>query len=83
MGLRIKTNIEALASQRHLGESRKQMGESLEKLSSGLRINKSADLRLNVLNVTNKDYFTAVYRSGAFLYKGDARAVRLTLNLDF
>ena len=47
------------------------------------RINKSADLRLNVLNVTNKDYFTAVYRSGAFLYKGDARAVRLTLNLDF
>jgi flagellin len=43
MGLRIKTNIEALASQRHLGESRKQMGESLEKLSSGLRINKSAD----------------------------------------
>ncbi len=46
------------------------------------RINKSANLRLNVLNVTDKDYFTAVYRSGAFLYKGDGRAVRLTLNLD-
>ena len=47
------------------------------------RINKNADLRLNVLNATNKDYYTAVYRSGAFLYKGDARAARLTLNLDF
>lgn len=46
------------------------------------RINKHADLRLNILNVGNKDYYTAVYRSGAFLYKGDARAVRLTLNLD-
>jgi len=46
------------------------------------RINKSANLRLNVLNVADKDYFTAVYRSGAFLYKGDGRAVRLTLNLD-
>ena len=46
------------------------------------RINKHADVRLNVLNVGNKDYYTAVYRSGAFLYKGDARAVRLTLNLD-
>ncbi|MBF5004054.1 TonB-dependent receptor [Diaphorobacter caeni] len=46
------------------------------------RINKHADVRLNVLNLTNKDYYTAVYRSGAFLYKGDARAVRLTLNLD-
>ena len=46
------------------------------------RINKKADLRLNVLNVTDKDYYTAVYRSGAFLYKGDERAVRLTLNLD-
>ena len=46
------------------------------------RINKQADLRLNVLNVTDKDYYTAVYRSGSFLYKGDARAVRLTLNVD-
>jgi catecholate siderophore receptor len=46
------------------------------------RINKHFDLRLNVLNAGNKDYYTAVYRSGSFLYKGDARAVRLTLNYD-
>lgn len=55
---------------------------SVYDLFATYRINKTADLRLNVLNVTNKDYYTAVYRSGAFLYKGDARAVRLTLNLD-
>jgi catecholate siderophore receptor len=35
-----------------------------------------------VLNAGNKDYYTAVYRSGSFLYKGDARAVRLALNYD-
>ena len=55
---------------------------SVYDLFATYRINKHADLRLNVLNVTDKDYYTAVYRSGAFLYKGDARAVRLTLNLD-
>jgi catecholate siderophore receptor len=46
------------------------------------RFSKKLDLRLNVLNIGNKDYYTAVYRSGAFLYKGDARAVRLTLNYE-
>jgi flagellin len=43
MGLRIKTNLDSLVAQRRLGESKKAQGESLEKLSSGLRINKSAD----------------------------------------
>lgn len=46
------------------------------------RFSKKLDLRVNVLNATNKDYYTAVYRSGSFLYKGDARAVRLTLNYE-
>ena len=55
---------------------------SVYDLFATYRINKTADLRLNVLNVTSKDYYTSVYRSGAFLNKGDARAVRLTLNLD-
>ena len=43
MGLRIKTNVESLAAQRSVGQAREQMGDSLNKLSSGLRINKSAD----------------------------------------
>lgn len=46
------------------------------------RFNRRTHLRVNVLNVGNKDYFTAVYRSGAFLYKGDARTVRVTLNYE-
>ena len=43
MGLRVKTNVQSLIAQRRLGESNKEMGDSLEKLSSGQRINKSAD----------------------------------------
>ncbi|WP_229483566.1 TonB-dependent receptor [Massilia horti] len=46
------------------------------------RFSRRFDVRVNVLNVTNKDYFTAVYRNGAFLYKGDARAVRVALNYE-
>lgn len=43
MGLRVKTNVDSLVAQRRLGETTKATGESLEKLSSGQRINKSAD----------------------------------------
>lgn len=43
MGLRIKTNVESLVAQRQLGDNRRKMQDSLEKLSSGYRINKSAD----------------------------------------
>ncbi|WP_235839988.1 TonB-dependent receptor [Derxia lacustris] len=46
------------------------------------RVNKNLDLRLNVLNAFNRDYYLAAYRSGSFVYKGDARAVRLTLNYE-
>jgi flagellin len=43
MGIRVKTNVDSLVAQRRLGETRRNLGESLEKLSSGLRINKSSD----------------------------------------
>lgn len=43
MGLRIKTNVESLVAQRQLSDNRVKMQDSLEKLSSGYRINKSAD----------------------------------------
>lgn len=46
-------------------------------------LNKHANMRLNVGNVSDADYFVAGYQSGSFLYKGDARNVRLTLNYDF
>ena len=43
MGLRIKTNVESIIAQRRLGENKKNLSDSLEKMSSGQRINKSAD----------------------------------------
>ena len=39
--------------------------------------------RLNVGNVTDEEYYLAAYRSGSFLYYGDARNVRLTVNYEF
>lgn len=43
MGIRIKTNVESLVAQRQLSESRTNMQDSLQKMASGQRINKSAD----------------------------------------
>ena len=52
-------------------------------LFANYRFSKSLDMRLNIGNVADKDYYLAGYRSGSFLYKGDARNLRLTLNYDF
>ncbi|MGY0579618.1 MAG: TonB-dependent receptor [Paraglaciecola chathamensis] len=41
------------------------------------------NLRLNVANVTDKDYYLAAYRSGAFTYIGAARNAKLTLTYEF
>ncbi len=43
MGLRINTNVQALAAQRSLSTNRQAQEASLERLSSGNRINKSGD----------------------------------------
>lgn len=40
-------------------------------------------LRLNVGNIADKEYWTAAYRSGAFMYLGDGRTVRATLTYEF
>lgn len=40
-------------------------------------------LRLNVGNLFDKEYWTAAYRSGSFMYLGDARNTRLTVNYQF
>jgi catecholate siderophore receptor len=44
---------------------------------------KNLDVRLNIGNVTDKDYYLAAYRSGSFVYKGDARTARVTVNYNF
>jgi len=43
MGIRINTNVSSLNTQRHLLNSSKAFGRSMEKLSSGLRINRAGD----------------------------------------
>ncbi|MEK6580589.1 MAG: flagellin FliC, partial [Bdellovibrionota bacterium] len=43
MSLRINTNIQALSAQRYLGINNEAQNRSLEKLSSGTRINRAGD----------------------------------------
>src|SRR6476620_7437245 len=43
MGLRVNTNIASMNSQRHLRFTRQNLDKSLEKLSSGSRINRAGD----------------------------------------
>lgn len=43
MGMRIRTNVSSINAQRFLTQSSQSMSSSLERLSSGYRINKSAD----------------------------------------
>ena len=43
MGMRIRTNVSSLTSQRFLTRNSRDMNSSLERLASGYRINKSAD----------------------------------------
>ncbi len=43
MGLRVNTNVEAFNAHRNLSQTSTGMSKSMEKLSSGLRINRAAD----------------------------------------
>jgi len=43
MGLRVNTNVQSLAAQRHLGINNQSMQHSTEKLASGSRIVRAAD----------------------------------------
>jgi catecholate siderophore receptor len=52
-------------------------------LFAAYRINKDLEARLNIGNVTDREYYIAAYRSGAFLYKGDGRNARLTFTYEF
>lgn len=47
------------------------------------RISTNFSARLNVLNLTDKLYYVAAYRSGAFAYLGDRRTIRLTLSAKY
>jgi flagellin len=53
MGLAINTNVSALNTYRNLNNTQNSMSKSLEKLSSGLRINRSADDAAGMTIATN------------------------------
>ncbi len=52
-------------------------------LFGSYRVNKNLELRLNVDNVADTDYYLAAYRSGSFLYKGDGRLFTVTAIYEF
>ncbi len=53
MGLRIRTNTQAINAQRHLGLTNQRLTSTMEKLSSGHRINKAADDAAGLAIATN------------------------------
>ena len=52
-------------------------------LFANYNVNEQLNLRLNIGNVTDKDYYLAGYRSGGFVYIGNARNTQLTVEYDF
>jgi len=41
------------------------------------------NIKVNLANVTDEEYFTAAYRSGSFMYLGDARSIRASITYSF
>lgn len=52
-------------------------------LFANYKVTERIGLRLNVGNVTDENYYLAGYRSGSFVYIGDARNARLALTYSF
>lgn len=46
-------------------------------------VNDQLNARVNVSNLTDKDYYLTAYRSGSFAYIGDARSVQLSVAYEF
>ncbi|MCP5143518.1 MAG: TonB-dependent receptor [Gammaproteobacteria bacterium] len=52
-------------------------------LFASYQFNEQLSARVNVGNVTDEVYYLAAYRSGTFMYLGDPRNARLTVNYSF
>jgi catecholate siderophore receptor len=52
-------------------------------LFASYEVNKQLNIRFNVNNVTDEDYYLAAYRSGSFTYIGDARNAHITVSYKF
>lgn len=58
-------------------------GYTVYDLFASYQVNENLDLRANLQNLFNEDYYTAVYRGGSIVYKGDARNAQLTARYKF
>ena len=58
-------------------------GYTVYDLFASYKVNENLDLRANVQNIFDEDYYTAVYRGGSIVYKGDARNAQLTARYKF
>ena len=58
-------------------------GYTVYDLFASYKVNENLDLRANVQNIFDEEYYTAVYRGGSIVYKGDARNAQLTARYKF
>jgi catecholate siderophore receptor len=47
------------------------------------QLTKQLGFRANIQNITDKDYYTAIYRGGDIIYLGDARSANVTATYKF
>lgn len=52
-------------------------------LFANYNVNDKTTVRLNIGNAFDTEYWTAAYRSGSFMYLGDGRSTRITVNYQF
>ncbi|MAZ88643.1 MAG: TonB-dependent siderophore receptor [Cellvibrionaceae bacterium] len=65
------------------GDSYKVPSYTAFDLFASYEFSPKLNARLNIGNVTDKEYYLASYRSGAFTYIGDARNAQLSLSYEF
>jgi len=58
-------------------------GYTVYDMFASYQVSDELDVRLNVQNLTDKDYYTAVYRGGSIAYIGDGRSANATLTYKF
>ena len=56
---------------------------SVVNLFANYSVSDNMTMRLNIGNVADTEYWTAAYRSGSFMYLGDARSTKLTMTYEF
>ena len=52
-------------------------------LFASYQVTEQLGIRANIQNITDKDYYTAIYRGGDIIYLGDARSANVNLTYKF